>query len=1710
MSKKGQYREEAIPLVSFNPSQQCYQLNDEAIDFIQSVPGPIGVVGVAGMYRTGKSYLLNQMLLSRSDGFGVGPTVNPCTKGLWVWGKPLLGQNQDGETIHILIIDSEGIGALDEDSTHDSRIFALTILLSSCFIYNSVGSIDEAAIQNLSLIVNLTKNIHIKSGQDDEIDFEDYSQYLPSFFWVVRDFSLQLVDQEGEQITSKDYLEKALQPQKGFSDQVEQKNRIRRLLTTFFKERDCATLVRPLTNEENLQNLDKLDFDQLRPEFFEQVINLRKSILCRMKCKQLRGKNLTGEMYCDLIKSYVFAINNGAVPNVENAWSYICKNECHKAQQSAIENYDQVLREVLHNKIPCSLEDLKIYHKMAKESSVSIFKKKAVGEVSEEYLNEVIKKIKQKFNIVRQENERESARNCQSFIQQEFQSIERKLKMNEYKNYPEYEQDLKLFYNYFMENGPKTVNRQQFVSDFIHRATSDGAQYFIKQFSHEQDIQKTLSQEVQKKLEFELQELKQRMHSEINNYEIKKSQLEFEKTEIEMREQVLRENLAIVKSEKEKLEYEFKEQATSEKQECVKVINDQKQKLIMQEEMLSELERNKILSQSEFEKEKALLTQRIQFYEKQMEELSKKDKDQSNDIKSLKKDYNSQIKDISNKYESLNKSLTQKINELQERIYELENELTNRQQKFDSEKRKWEVNENNLSRLLEESQLQIQKLQNEIRDLRNYEEQHAQFLQNDMSKNHTELQEKMVYYEELIKEKEDTLINFKNNFQKEKALLQQKIEFLQVQFEESKQQLEENKRAHEAIMKALESSSLDSSGKLDNRQLQELKENHTREIKALENDFEKAKKRYIQQIDQLNEKNSELEMRNKFEEADFQKEIEQLKEQVQELKNVNQRLEEKNSVLEDEKQKSFKEVEERYINRIRLLEDEIEEIKQNAIKDIRESQAKSEESLAQLKNIYEIERETLERRLAEDKEKWDKRYQLSCDEYQEQIREAQHTYEEEIENLKDDLREQEAQYHNVVQQYEHELALKQQTIETLEKYTKETKESLLNLQSNNNTTLEQYINNFNAERKTFIQKVENLTQELSKKEKENIALQQKKENLEANLKKRESQLTQAKVEMQQERTENSNYIDDLKQKLQQASDEQIQQKIEFSREIALSNQRNEFLSKKNEDLARQNETLIQHYEEKLKILKQEMNQELNEKTDKLQQQRDQMEEKYEKVKKTLKEIEATYNKQLSQIEKEKAIYQEKLANIESKKSELDMKYQAENQNYVMQILQLKEQYSLEKKTLLNEADKYKQFNLQLEQDKNELITNYERDKALWEGKFAFLEQQKEQAKQDLADALKKFEMTLMHLQKARSNEKDEHENNLNELLISMEKKYQNQINELNENNQRSVQDYEDKIRRLNKEIKQLKENMLVEKHGKLGNQMLNEKKLADFIENEKKLLLEIEQLKNERDQKIIDYQRQLDTDKEVLKQKIAEIEQKYKEAEQKRGTLIFEHEKERAKWNLDRDHLLVQKNELQDHIDKLEKKKELLLRENEKLRNESRVTRRSINLVGTGIQSNTALSSSKSGIKRSGTTNQQQSPVSNTSILSKKNSMIQENNQFMSNSNLNQQKNLNDITNFAGIMPYDPSRQMNQKLTSLNSQEDEAQQNQFLQYQYLMQDQQKAQQLISSNNMQYNNPNMSSPQAPMFNPSNYGQQNIYPQNSQPFQIEKFKYFNSNV
>lgn len=159
----------------------------------------------------------------------------------------------------MLVIDTEGFGATEETDAYNNKILLFAMLLSSYFIYNSVGSIDENSLNNLNIIANLAKEIQKTNNKDEKIDEE-----FPAFLWLVRDFTLNLVDKNGFPIQAREYLEQALEIQKGTSDAIENKNKIRRMIKHFFKDRDCFTMIRPVDTEEKLQNLLALNDSEFR------------------------------------------------------------------------------------------------------------------------------------------------------------------------------------------------------------------------------------------------------------------------------------------------------------------------------------------------------------------------------------------------------------------------------------------------------------------------------------------------------------------------------------------------------------------------------------------------------------------------------------------------------------------------------------------------------------------------------------------------------------------------------------------------------------------------------------------------------------------------------------------------------------------------------------------------------------------------------------------------------------------------------------------------------------------------------------------------------------------------------------------------------------------------------------------------------------------------------------------------------------------------------------------------------------------------------------------------------------------------------------------------------------------------------------------------------------------------------------------------------
>ncbi|NXP04123.1 GBP2 protein, partial [Thinocorus orbignyianus] len=117
----------------------------------------------------------------------------------------------------VLVNKRQGM-SLQGDTENDTWIFVLTVLLSSTLIYNSRGTIDQQALDQLHYVMKLTEKVKLKAApgqsEDEQRESEKVAPFFPSFVWTVRDFTLQL-EVDGKEISEDEYLEKALTIKEG-------------------------------------------------------------------------------------------------------------------------------------------------------------------------------------------------------------------------------------------------------------------------------------------------------------------------------------------------------------------------------------------------------------------------------------------------------------------------------------------------------------------------------------------------------------------------------------------------------------------------------------------------------------------------------------------------------------------------------------------------------------------------------------------------------------------------------------------------------------------------------------------------------------------------------------------------------------------------------------------------------------------------------------------------------------------------------------------------------------------------------------------------------------------------------------------------------------------------------------------------------------------------------------------------------------------------------------------------------------------------------------------------------------------------------------------------------------------------------------------------------------------------------------------------------
>jgi hypothetical protein len=413
----------AMPFVIFE--KEHFSVNADAATFLEQLGDtPLGVVALAGPYRNGKSFLLNRVLLQHApgDGFQVGQTVNACTKGLHISTKLLQPERSNYQ---VLVVDTEGLGAVSATDTHDARIFSLALLLSSMFLYNSKGAIDQPAINNLSLVANISEHIRTSTAQGGGNNHKvgDLSDFFPAFLWVVRDFCLDLVTEQGEPLQPDEYLENALRPMPGVPPE---KNKVRESLTRFFKDRGCVTMVRPCDDEATLKSLNTHNNNHLKPEFLDQAAYLRQLVMTRAKPKLMCDMQLTGPLLVRLARIYCDAINQGVAPAIQDSWSLISADECAKAVDVAKNVFLQCLSEARIDEwhrdrkaVPVAI--LEKTFTQGFEKAAQAYKSKAVGDRAEEYREKLRDMLRITAEKLRAENHaivvRKAEHVCEEFAE---------------------------------------------------------------------------------------------------------------------------------------------------------------------------------------------------------------------------------------------------------------------------------------------------------------------------------------------------------------------------------------------------------------------------------------------------------------------------------------------------------------------------------------------------------------------------------------------------------------------------------------------------------------------------------------------------------------------------------------------------------------------------------------------------------------------------------------------------------------------------------------------------------------------------------------------------------------------------------------------------------------------------------------------------------------------------------------------------------------------------------------------------------------------------------------------------------------------------------------------------------------------------------------------------------------------------------------------
>ena len=1547
-----------ISMVTYDMKSGKFIINPEAESVIKILPSPLGVISVAGMYRTGKSYLLNRVLLNQSNGFTVGPSINPCTKGLWMWSKTIQAHTPQGKPINLLIIDTEGIGATDEDHNHDNKIMTLAILLSSYFLYNSIGTIDENSIQSLSLIVNITKNIQKKNNNND------FTKYLPTFMWVIRDFSLQLKNREGQPITSKEYLEYSLEFQQGNSEVIKNKNEIRKMVKEYFPKRDCVTLVRPLLEEDNLQSLEKMDVTKLRKEFIEQVNYLRKVVLNSINPKKLNGQELSGEMFINLLNSYVNMINEGAVPIIQTAWTYIRQNQALLAKKRCLEDYSKKLKE-LENKFPMKEEYLKSILKKIKLDVTFIFREGIIGDPEEKDIKELKTEMKKMKNEIIKKNIDITKIITEKFMEENYKNMKAKLVNNQYEDILDYKDDIEQFVEFCLNKCPQGPGRDNIIYEYLILQIIDNADILYNnnisekvKILEENDVN---IMELKKEFDeiFRKKEIMNNNLVEINN-KIEKINLEKENMHIQNSNES--ENLNKLIEEKNKEIQNLKNKLTLTEKNCQNKIIEMKKKVDIAEKLSQESDLESTQINSNYEKEKVLMKQKIIFLEKTLKELesnnnNKKNLKTSRTYSTISSEEATSIKQKKEKLENEIKRLNKEIKNLQEKNIELDSQILTKGKKIDNEKL-------GISEIIETYQKKLEEIHDSnsdlAKDINKMKEEAAKQIELISEEYEAQIEEilsEQKNWEENEKNKEEIKRKELAKLQAEFNVLSQDKELIDKKINKMKDTTENEKMEHDKYIKILEE---------NNKELMDKYENINKENEDIKNI---NKNELIEVKEKNNKKENEIsEINNKLK-NDLNRIITENENKVKELRNkvknnqnnIIPKMKQKISDLQNEKENLSQDLEfsgKTQKHKLAELALEYEDLKEKILtnnrQQLEEDNNENDQQIQEIRKIYQIEKDKINEEMKRINEEAEKKINLIEKEQNDKLNLIEKEKDDKIAELQDILEELNLTHDDYIKKTEKEILLRNQKIENLQKFINDTKNSINIIKSQQEKYLQEMEEEFENEKNEMNERIKSLKKDEEITEIEINKIKEQNEIMKGNIKELKDLYEDIDLNLKNSNQEYDEEINKLKNDLNEIINNINMNNSNYDKDLVLKSQKLEFLNNKLSEIKNEIDKYKEIFEEKIENTKNKITEEYNDKIINMKKNKEDLETQLNKVEDDYNNISQKLETESENLIKEKENVTEKLNDLTIKKRQLGDELDSQHSTDQTILLKLRSEYKLKNDNLSKDNSLLREKLQKLEQNYNKLTTNYDIEKSTWDNKFLFINQQKESLEKDLEEIKSKYEQKMDNIQKKILEERERLEQIYKKSLQEGEQIHNTQINQAQETFNKKYEEVNVQNNNL------IKENALltkkIEDYENNRNSLINDidKKLKDVSEQEKKLRNQYDNIKKEKAGKIEQLKYQIENEKKKNKVKLEELENKLNEYDGKQNNINTNYIKEKAVNEKNKENKLIYIQQLNETLEKLKKENEKLIlenkevqRENDNYRKSSRGSSRNSSNIGT-------------------------------------------------------------------------------------------------------------------------------------------------------------------